>query len=106
MPGVGLNALGRALCGFFTDYLWIVRGARRRTVLAYGDSFELLCQFCAQHLQRSTLGVDFPEVHASWWTFGKCSGGIRLEPVSKSGLAPCGPQSGEQQRPRAVPVPV
>ena len=62
MPEAGPNTLGRALRGFFGDYLPKVRGASRHTVLAYRDAFKLLLRFLAQRLARPAVELDFPDL--------------------------------------------
>ena len=62
MPNARPNSLGRALRGFFSDYLPQVRGASRHTVLAYRDSLKLLLQFLERHCGRGAASLDFPDL--------------------------------------------
>jgi integrase/recombinase XerD len=59
MNAASPNTLGRALRGFFTDYLPRVRGASPHTVRSYRDTFVLLLRFVATHKRCSVpeLGV-------------------------------------------------
>jgi integrase/recombinase XerD len=52
------NTLGRALRGFFADYLPRVRGASPHTVRSYRDTFVLLLRFVATRRQRSVPELD------------------------------------------------
>jgi site-specific recombinase XerD len=58
----GSNALGRALRGFFTEYLPIVRGMSPHTVLGYRDAFILLLRFLSAHLGRDVVALDFADL--------------------------------------------
>ena len=62
MPETQPNSLGRALSGFFGDYLTAVRGNSRHTVLSYRDAFKLLLRFLEQRLGRSAATLDFPDL--------------------------------------------
>ena len=64
MPEPRPNSLGRALRGFFGDYLTAVRGNSRHTVLSYRDAFELLLRFLEQRLGRPGATLDFPDLTA------------------------------------------
>ena len=64
MPEAGPNSLGRALRGFFGDYLTAVRGNSRHTVLSYRDAFKLLLRFLEQRLGRPAPTLDFPDLTA------------------------------------------
>jgi integrase/recombinase XerD len=52
------NTLGRALRGFFADYLPRVRGASPHTVRSYRDTFVLLLRFVATRKERSVPELD------------------------------------------------
>ena len=56
------NSLGRALRGFFGDYLTAVRGNSRHTVLSYRDAFKLLLRFLEQRLGCPAATMDFPDL--------------------------------------------
>ena len=62
MSEIRPNALGRALRGFFAEYLSEVRGLSRHTVLGYRDSIKLLLRFLEQHLGREAATLDFPDL--------------------------------------------
>ena len=64
MPEARPNSLGRALRGFFGDYLTAVRGNSRHTVLSYRDAFKLLLRFLEQRLGRPAATLDFPDLTA------------------------------------------
>lgn len=64
MPEARPNSLGRALRGFFGDYLTAVRGNSRHTVLSYRDAFKLLLRFLEQRLRRPAAALDFPDLTA------------------------------------------
>lgn len=65
MPKAPPNALGRALRGFFGEYLTAVRGTSRHTVLSYRDAFKLLLRFLEQRLGRPAATLDFPDLTAT-----------------------------------------
>jgi site-specific recombinase XerD len=56
------NALGRALRGFFTDYLPKVRGASPHTVRSYRDAIALLLRFLATRRNRPVVLLDFDDL--------------------------------------------
>jgi site-specific recombinase XerD len=56
------NALGRALRGFFADYLARVRGASPHTIRSYRDTFVLLLRFVAMRRQRSVAALDVSDL--------------------------------------------
>jgi site-specific recombinase XerD len=56
------NTLGRALRGFFADYLPRVRGASPHTVRSYRDTFVLLLRFVATRKERSVPELDVDHV--------------------------------------------
>ncbi len=62
MPEAQPNSLGRALRGFFGDYLPAVRGNSRHTVLSYRDAFKLLLRFLEQRFGRPAATLDFPDL--------------------------------------------
>jgi len=53
------NALGRALRSFFADYLPVVRGASRHSILSYRDSIALLLRFLAERQKQPVAALDF-----------------------------------------------
>lgn len=52
------NALARALRGFFTDHLPLLRGVSPHTVHSYRDSLTLLLRFVAVHRDREVATLD------------------------------------------------
>jgi integrase/recombinase XerD len=62
MSSAAPNALGRALRGFFADYLPAVRGASPETVQSYRDTFVLLLRFVATQRPISVTEVDLEDL--------------------------------------------
>lgn len=62
MPELRPNSLGRALRGFFGDYLTAVRGNSRHAVLSYRDAFKLLLRFPEQRLGRPAATLEVPDL--------------------------------------------
>lgn len=62
MSAIVPNALGRALRGFFADYLPRIRGASPHTILSYRDAFILLVRFLAARHRRPVVALDFQDL--------------------------------------------
>jgi integrase/recombinase XerD len=56
------NALGRALRGFFADYLPRVRGTSPHTLHSYRDSLLLLLRFVGARRNRSVIALDIEDL--------------------------------------------
>lgn len=56
------NSLGRALRGFFSEYLPLVRGVSPHTTRSYRDALCLLLRFLAEFLQRPVVGLQFDDL--------------------------------------------
>jgi site-specific recombinase XerD len=56
------TSLARALRGFFSDYLPVVRGVSPHTVLSYRDAFVLLLRFLAGRHRRDVVDLDLPDL--------------------------------------------
>jgi integrase/recombinase XerD len=59
------TSLARALRGFFSDYLPVVRGVSPHTVLSYRDAFVLLLRFLASRHRRGVINLDLPDLTTS-----------------------------------------
>jgi integrase/recombinase XerD len=52
------NALGRALRGFFSEHLPMIRGLSRHTVISYRDALALLLRFLSARRERPVAELD------------------------------------------------
>ena len=59
------TSLARALRGFFSNYLPVIRGLSPHTVLSYRDAFVLLLRFLAARHRRGVIDLNLPDLTTS-----------------------------------------